>query len=311
MIKALLLVQPQKQQLEKLTKAFPQIIFSTDPSIAATTEIVLGWRAELKQVFLRNPNLKWVQAQSAGVDYLPLREFADKQILLTNASGLHSRYIAETVTSYILLENRGLREIIQRPSEWFEPDVLESREQTALIFGTGKIGREIGRYCRFLGMQVWGVNRHGMDDSLGDVFDRVITMAAYQQLSKQLKINFLISVLPGTKATAGFFDQNMLQQCRPGYTFINVGRGSAVKEKDLLNLLKNEYIRSAYLDVFEHEPLPKNSILWHHPRVFVTPHISGLLPHFRQELFPLFSDNLSSYLTNQPLRNLVDLGAGY
>jgi phosphoglycerate dehydrogenase-like enzyme len=311
LVKALLLETPKPEQLSKLTQLFSQVEFSMDLKAAADAEIVLGWRSALKDTLLANPNLKWVQARSAGVDYLPLSEFNRKKILLTNASGLHSRYIAETVTAYILMENRGLREVIKQPGKWFEPAVFESSEQTALIFGTGKIGCEIARYCRFLGMQVLGVNRHGMDESLLDIFDSVMTMSQYQNLQQPLKVNFLVSVLPGTAQTKDFFDHQMFLKCQPGYTFINVGRGNTVVQKDLVALLAENQLRSAYLDVFAQEPLDENSILNHHSKIFVTPHISGLLPHFRRELFPLFADNLNKYLNHQPLRNIVNLRAGY
>ena len=38
--------------------------------------------------------------------------------------------------------------------------------------------------------------------------------------------------------------------------FINVGRGAAVKEVDLIKALKEKLIAGAVLDVFEKEPLP-------------------------------------------------------
>lgn len=49
--------------------------------------------------------------------------------------------------------------------------------------------------------------------------------------------------------------------------FINIGRGSIIKEQDLIKALENKWIRAAILDVFETEPLPKESRLWSMPGV--------------------------------------------
>ncbi|MFT8457708.1 MAG: NAD(P)-dependent oxidoreductase [Liquorilactobacillus ghanensis] len=310
-MQALLFVKPKPEQLTRLQQQFPAVTFTTDQKAASKAEIVLGWDKSLTAELLANQHLKWVQAKSAGIDYLPLTEFKAKKISLTNASGLHSRYIAETVTSYILMENRGLRAVIKQPKTWLTPASLETREQTALIFGTGKIGCEIARYCHFLGMQTVGVNRHGMDSHLIDVFDQVITTDTFKANGYATSIDFLISTLPGTAQTVHFFNEQMLQQVKPGYTFINVGRGNTLVEADLLKLLDDSWIRSAYLDVFEQEPLPAASPLWRHGKVIVTPHISGQIPHFRAALYPLFANNLDNYLSNKPLYNLVDLQAGY
>ncbi len=60
---------------------------------------------------LANPEskLKWIQAQSAGVDYLPLKTLQERQITVTNASGLKAVPIAQTVLGYILHFARGLK----------------------------------------------------------------------------------------------------------------------------------------------------------------------------------------------------------
>lgn len=310
-MKALLLVKPKPEELQRLDQQFPSVSFSTDTKIAGEAEIVLGWDKTLAQQFLKGHHLKWVQAKSAGIDYFPLEKFRERKILLTNASGLHSRYIAETVTGYILMENRGFRESFKRPQTWLTPEVLEAREQVALILGTGKIGREIARYCRFLGMQVIGVNRHGMDSHLVDVFDDVISIKNFQTAGYQTKINYLISTLPGTPETKHFLNAKVFRKIAPGYTFINVGRGNTLVEDDLLELVDESWIRSAYLDVFEHEPLETVSRLWHHDKIVITPHIAGQIPHFRAALYPLFATNLDNYLTGKPMHNLVDLQAGY
>ncbi|WP_057896452.1 NAD(P)-dependent oxidoreductase [Liquorilactobacillus oeni] len=311
MVKVLLLVKPKNEELQQLQKEFQGVTFSTDLQAARDAEVILGWNSKLSQTILENKKLRWIQAKSAGVDYFPLKELKNRGIILTTASGIHSRYIAETVGAYILIENRGLRPIIKNPGKWIEPQVLETTEQTVFIFGTGHIGTEIARYCKFFGMKVIGVNRHGADKKLMDIFDEVITMNQFKEQSNEVKADYVINILPGTAATRHFFDKERLKKFTPDYTFINVGRGSSVVTADLQKLLADHYLRSAYLDVFEKEPLPVSSSLWHSQEVVGTPHISGLIPHFNAALYPLFSENLRHYFAEEPLHNTIDYGKEY
>ena len=57
---------------------------------------------------------------------------------------------------------------------------------------------------------------------------------------------------------------------------INVARGGHVVIADLLAALDSGHLAHAYLDVFEHEPLPADSPLWTHPGITLTPHIAAL-----------------------------------
>ncbi|MPN43993.1 Glyoxylate/hydroxypyruvate reductase B [bioreactor metagenome] len=95
--------------------------------------------------------------------------------------------------------------------------------------------------------------------------------------------------------------------------FINVGRGSAVDTTALYDALSTNPDMSAALDVFEQEPLPADSLLWNLENVQITPHVSGgrNLAITRQKLFELAKHNLSAYLNQQPLTNVVDYQTGY
>lgn len=311
MKKALILVNLKDTQVEQLRTKYPTVEFTTDPGDYLDAEIILGWKVSQADELLKSKKLKWVQAKSAGVDYFPLEEFAKRKIKLTTASGLHSRYIAETVAAYLLIENRGLRPVIKNPGMWDEPEVYETSEQTVLIFGTGNIGKEIARYCHFFEMKTIGVNRHGADTQLAADFDEIIRMDEFEATKDKYDAAYVINILPGTKSTNGFFNKDSLKKINPGYSFINVGRGTSVVTSDLEHLLADDYIKSAYLDVFEEEPLKQDSPLWHSPKIISTPHISGLMAHFKEELLPLFDDNLERYLADEQLHNLVDLDAGY
>ena len=59
---------------------------------------------------------------------------------------------------------------------------------------------------------------------------------------------------------------------------INIGRGSTIVDADLLALLDSGHLDGATLDVFRVEPLPVDDPYWLHPKVIVTPHLSGPTP---------------------------------
>ncbi|MFD0775696.1 NAD(P)-dependent oxidoreductase, partial [Streptomonospora algeriensis] len=70
-------------------------------------------------------------------------------------------------------------------------------------------------------------------------------------------------------------------------------------------------LAGAALDVARTEPLPEDSPLWDAPGALVSPHMSGDVVGWRDELVDLFADNLERFLDGSPLRNVVDKRRGY
>lgn len=52
-----------------------------------------------------------------------------------------------------------------------------------------------------------------------------------------------------------------------GAVLINVGRGSIIQDKDLIDALEKGWLKAAILDVFNTEPLPIDNPLWTTPGV--------------------------------------------
>jgi phosphoglycerate dehydrogenase-like enzyme len=97
----------------------------------------------------------------------------------------------------------------------------------------------------------------------------------------------------------------------PSAVLVNVARAQIVEEAALLTALDSGQLGGAVLDVFEKEPLDVASPLWEMPNVVVTPHSSGFRASHWTEVIDLFADNLRRFQSGEPLRNAVDLGAGY
>jgi hypothetical protein len=59
------------------------------------------------------------------------------------------------------------------------------------------------------------------------------------------------------------------------------------------------------------EPLPADSPLWSHPRVFITPHNSGSTPHYWDRGIELLVENIRRFRNDEPMLNVVDKREGY
>lgn len=280
----------------------------------AKIDIVLGWDPKVVPKILNLPTsrLKWIQAYSAGVDYYPLSRLAQKNILLSNVSGIHAEPIAENVIGMILGFYRGLHTaaINQSHQKWQLPT---SRPQVVtgknlVIFGTGHIGTRIAELAQAFKMKVTGVNHSGHP---ADQFTNII---AIDQLNSQpvRDADIIVNTLPLTPQTKGLYNHTFFKLVQNRPLFISIGRGPSTVTDDLIAALQAGQLGGAALDVTDPEPLPENSPLWQMPNVIITPHISGLYQNYLKDAFDIFLKNLAQFEENGTLiKNQVDLKSGY
>lgn len=264
-------------------------------------EIIYGWTGQYSKELVENEksHLKWAQGKAAGVDFLDLEKLKQKNILLTNGSGIHSVPIAESVFGILLAYARGIQKAVkdQQTKTWDQVDeLMELHGKTIMIVGTGKIGVEVGRLAKAFNMKTIGVNRSGRDV---EYMDQLIKQPELVDQVKQADI--VINILPHTDKTHYFFNQDTFSQMKEGTLFVNVGRGPTVKTDDLIAALDNGQLAFAGLDVFETEPLPEESALWNREDVLITPHITGIAEQFKKRLFAIFEENLKAYLAEEKL----------
>ena len=277
-------------------------------------EVVISyaWDSVIGKKILANPNakLKWIQTQSAGVDYLPLKELKDFGVVVTNASGLKAIPIAQTVLSYILYFARGLNIYASR-THW-EPYTNQYliTELPVLVFGTGRIGQQIASHIKTFGGTVYGVNTTGHAVA---GFDEVYSMYNYQEALAKSRV--IVDGLPGTVETDNFFDSRFFEQVNQLFLFINIGRGTTLNQDDLLVAIDDSRVKYAALDVTTPEPFPRNHPLFERPQVLLTQHTSwgeSVNAGRTGGLFRLLEKNIPTFVTDGTVKqNVVNLDKGY
>lgn len=300
---------------EKMRTTYPHVnfIYTTaidDVSLEDVEVIVTEGEDLTADNIMRAGRLKWVMVAAVGVDTLPLEALRQKEVIVTNSSGVHKMPLAESVLAHLLSLERGLPGIYQRQVEkrWQLDEVPgEINGSTALIVGTGAIGGEIARLLQAFHVYTIGCNRSGSDSpSMNE------TISFPEIMDKLADVDYVISVLPSTPSTRWIYQPTHFQAMKKSAIFINVGRGDAVKEQIILHALSNHEIRHAVLDVFETEPLAKTSPLWELPNCTISPHISSLSNRYIERSLTIMEANLAKWLNDdRKLINVVDLAKGY
>ncbi|WUK77184.1 D-2-hydroxyacid dehydrogenase [Kribbella sp. NBC_00359] len=262
----------------------------------------------VRDVWAEAGSVEWIHVTAAGVDTLLFDELRDSDVVVTNAHGVFDRPIAEYVLGAVIAQAKDSRRSLelQRRHEWQHRETRSILGATALIVGTGAIGRETARLLSAAGLQVRGAGRVARPDDPD--FGEVV---ASSNLSAQVGwADHLVLAAPLTDATRGLVDTEVLAAMRPGAHLINVARGPIVDEVALLNALQDGRI-AATLDVVDREPLPPDHPLWDAPNVTITAHMSGDVLGWRDTLAAQFATNVRRWLAGEPLLNVVDKKLGY
>jgi phosphoglycerate dehydrogenase-like enzyme len=302
---------------DKLTRLAPDkrvVITDNKDEIEATLpdlEIVAGSLSP--EFVLRAPVLRWYQQWGAGADWLMrYPEAAQKDFILTNASGVHAIQISEHILGMCLMLGRRMQEAVRaqvRHEWWSAPgeSMIELAGRTMLLVGVGAIGERTAKIASRLGMRVEGVRR----DASKSV-ENIAEMYGNDQLRERLPhADVVVLTVPLSSATKGMIGKAELRAMKSSAFLINIGRGGTVDEPALIEALQNKTIAGAGLDVFAEEPLPADSPLWDMPNVVITGHYSGGSPHYNERALGIFFDNLARFRDGKPLRNVVNKEAGY
>jgi phosphoglycerate dehydrogenase-like enzyme len=238
--------------------------------------------------------------KASGLDQETLQKFK-----VTTSAGVHALPLAEFAALGILNGFKRSAELAQDQAAKVWPELRTPTRlvsgSTLVVAGLGEIGLETARIARALGMKVSGTKRtvepiEGIDQVSGN--DGLAGLLA--------TADAVVNTLPGTPYTEGLFNRDVFSAMKPGTVFVNVGRGTVVDEEALLEALDNGQLSYACLDVFAVEPLPRDSPLWNHPRVMVSPHTSALSAAENRLIAERFASNLRIFLDGGDLPHLVD-----
>ncbi len=282
-----------------------------DEAVALAGDAEIGWLdsndpREWARAVAAAPKLRWLSTIYAGLDPLDLPRLRAQGTRVTNGSGVNAHTVAEYAVMGALVAAKRFDQVVRAADrhEWPSdaPGKLELFESKALVIGYGTIGRLIGERLAGFGVEVTGVTRSGADGTIGP--------DAWQARLGEFDWVFLAA--PATADSRAMIGAEALAAMKPSAWLINVGRGSLIDQEALIEALHKRRIGGAFLDTVTPEPLPADHPLWTTPNAILSMHLSG---RSQTRMFlratELFVSNLSAFLAGQPLRNEVDLDAGY
>jgi phosphoglycerate dehydrogenase-like enzyme len=256
------------------------------------------------QVVSQCTQLKWLQSTWAGNTALFALDKTDYQ--LCGVKGVFQQAMQEYVFAYLLYFSRNLTGFnqAQKNKKWAAPTYQSLAGKTLGIMGVGDIGQAVAKMAKHFSMKTRGYTRTSNDCEFIDQY-----YTCHDEQSFATKLDYLVCLLPQSRATTGLIDHNFLSYLPEHCVLINAGRGTTIIDSDLIATLKNKTLKAAVLDVFEQEPLPEHHPFWELDNLYVTQHTAAeSLP---EDIFPLFSDNYYRFIKGERLRNVLDFAKGY
>ena len=291
---------PSKKWNESFKKLFPKIpiIIGDKPENPDEITVAMVWNQK-HGVLTKFKNLKLIISMGAGVDNvisdktiplkIPLCRIVDKQMAFSM-----SNYIIMAVLNYH--RNWYDYDYAQKNKHWAQFEINE-RDLNIGILGIGHLGMDVAKKLHYLDFNVFGYSKNKKSTPFKSFYGNSLS-------SFLNNINVLICTVPLTPQTKNLLNTNFFQKLNNQTYLINVSRGEVQVEEDIIKAINNGKLSGAFLDVFEEEPLPKDSPLWSHPKVKITPHIASL--SYSDEGVRQVMENYERLNKNKTLLHLVD-----
>ena len=246
--------------------------------------------------------LKLINVAFTGVDHVDKEAAKAKGIKIANAAGYSNQAVAELVIGLTLDLYRGITKgnTDIRKTNFPGPfQGSEIKDKTVGIIGTGKIGTMTAKLLKAFGANLIGYNRSEHEEAKALGLD-------YVSLEELMEQSDIVSVhLPLNDETRGILSKDLLAKMKSSAVLINCARGPIIDNEALAELLNEEKIAGAGIDVFDMEPpLPADYPLLSAKNAVLAPHVGYLTDEAMVLRAHIAFENTLAFIKGEP-QNIV------
>ena len=247
------------------------------------------------------PKLEIISNFGVGYDSIDTKAAKQRNIRVTNTPNVLNDAMAEITIGLMIALARKLPQTDRfvREGKWTAGSYPLQRElngKTVGILGLGRIGKEIATRAQAMRMRIVYHGRHKQPDEPYVYYSRLVDMAR--------DVDWLVIIAPGGKGTEKIVNREVLEALGPEGFLVNMARGTLVDEPVLVEMLQNNMIAGAALDVFEKEPQVPEA-LFALDNVVLSPHQGSATHQTRNKMGQLVVDNLDAHFAGEPLLSPV------
>ncbi len=252
-------------------------------------------------------NLKVIGRAGVGVDNIDVDKATEKGIIVVNAPGGNTISAAEHAIALLtsLARNIAVANSSVKRGEWKRSDHIgvELNHKVLGVVGLGRIGSEVARRARAMGMKIVGYDPYISEEQAEKLG---VEMADFESLIRQA--DFITLHLPLGSSTHHLIGEKEIAMFKPGVRIVNCARGGLIDEDALYAALKDGRVAGAALDVFEQEP-PEDCRLLELDNVIATPHLGALTREAQVNVARQVSEQVIKALQGDPIVSAVNVPA--
>ena len=265
--------------------------------------VIIGNNPYPKEAFENAENLKLINVAFTGVDHVDQQAAKEQGIQIANAAGYSDTAVAELVfglTIDVLRKISFGNDSIRQGEDVKIYQGNEIKDKTVGIIGTGNIGLETAKLFKAFGAKLIGYNNHEKEEAkeLG---------LEYVSLDELLKESDIVTVhLPLNDSTENILSKEQLALMKESAILINAARGPIIDNDGLAELLNEEKIAGAGIDVFDMEPpTPSDYPLLNAKNAVLTPHVAFLTDESMVIRAEIAFENVEKYLDGNS-QNIIE-----
>ena len=238
--------------------------------------LLLSWKSIITPAVMDGlPGVRLIIRWGVGYDMIDVDAASARSIAVANTPKYATEDVAEQAIALLMSCARRVSWFHHRMQrgEWSPANsnkIYRMTGRTLGLIGIGRIGSAVARRARGLGLRVIA-----HDNALDDAAIRAAG-AEPRSFDQLLAESDYVSVhVPLSAATRHLINAGCIAKMRTGTILINTSRGPVVDEAALIAAVNSGHLGGAGLDVFEQEPLSKDSPLRSLEHVVITPHMAA------------------------------------